>query len=56
MAEAENIASVRRMYDEVFNRKNLDLVDAIVAPTFKNHTVTGRTEACTSDCRRPAST
>ncbi len=38
MAEAENIAIVRRMYEEVFNRKNLDLVDTIVAPTFKNHT------------------
>jgi steroid delta-isomerase-like uncharacterized protein len=38
MAEAENIAIVRRTYDEVFNRGNLDLVDAIFAPNFKNHT------------------
>jgi steroid delta-isomerase-like uncharacterized protein len=37
MAEAENIAIVRRFYDEVFNEKNLDLADALIAPTFKNH-------------------
>ena len=37
MADAENIAIVRRMYDGVFNEKDLDLADAIIAPTFKNH-------------------
>lgn len=37
MAEAENIVIVRSMYDGVFNEKNLDLADAIIAPTFKNH-------------------
>lgn len=38
MSEAENIATVRQVYDEVFNRKNFDLADAIFDPTFKNHT------------------
>jgi steroid delta-isomerase-like uncharacterized protein len=37
MAEAENIAIVRRFYAEVFNEKNLDLADALIAPNFKNH-------------------
>ena len=37
MTEAENIAIVRRMYDGVFNEKNLDLADALIAPNFKNH-------------------
>ena len=37
MAEAENIVIVRSLYDGVFNEKNLDLADAIIAPTFKNH-------------------
>ena len=37
MAEAENIAIVRRIYDGVFNEKNLELADALIAPSFKNH-------------------
>ncbi|HET6319102.1 MAG TPA: ester cyclase [Chloroflexota bacterium] len=38
MSEAENIEIVRRFYDEVFDRQNLDLADTLVAPYFKNHT------------------
>lgn len=38
MSEQESIAVVRRMYDEVFNRQDLDLAETIVAPNFKNHT------------------
>src|SRR5437879_5865279 len=38
MSEVENIAIVRRFYDEVFDRQNLDLADTLVAPHFKNHT------------------
>jgi steroid delta-isomerase-like uncharacterized protein len=37
MAEAENIAVVRQVYEEVFDKKGLDLADTIFAPTFKNH-------------------
>jgi len=37
MADAENSAIVRSLYDGVFNEKNLDLAAAIIAPTFKNH-------------------
>jgi predicted ester cyclase len=38
MSEAENIEIVRRFYDEVFDRHNLELADTFVAPQFKNHT------------------
>jgi steroid delta-isomerase-like uncharacterized protein len=37
MPEAENIAIVRRFYEEVFDRQNLGLADSLVAPHFKNH-------------------
>src|SRR5215831_4329000 len=38
MSEAENIEIVRRFYDQVFDRQNLELADTFVAPQFKNHT------------------
>ena len=38
MSETDNVAIVRRFYQEVFDRQNLDLADSLVAPHFKNHT------------------
>lgn len=37
----ENKALMRRIYEEVFNEGNLDLVDEVVAPDFVNHTAPG---------------
>jgi steroid delta-isomerase-like uncharacterized protein len=37
VSEEENKAVVRRMLEELFNRGNLDLVDAIIAPDFVEH-------------------
>jgi steroid delta-isomerase-like uncharacterized protein len=37
MAETENIAVVRQVYEEVFDKKNFELADIIFAPTFINH-------------------
>ncbi len=34
---ADNIALLRRYYDEVLNRGNLDAVDGIFAPEYVSH-------------------
>jgi len=37
VTEHDNIAIVRRMYTDVFDRQDVELADALVAPQFKNH-------------------
>src|SRR3712207_3070051 len=37
MSVAENKALMRRLYEEVFNQKNLAALDAATAPTFVDH-------------------
>jgi steroid delta-isomerase-like uncharacterized protein len=36
MTEPDNVAIVRRMYTDVFDRQDLELADSLVAPDFKN--------------------
>src|SRR5690349_6626531 len=36
MAEAENVAAVHRMYDEL-NKNNLDVIDELMSPDFTAH-------------------
>ncbi len=33
----ENVATVRRFYDEIVNKRNTDLVPALFSPTFVDH-------------------
>ena len=37
MSTEQNKASFRRLYDEVFNRGNLDVADELIAPTVIEH-------------------
>ena len=37
MGEKENKASLRRFYDEVFNQKNIDLIDELASPNIVEH-------------------
>lgn len=37
MSTEENKAVVRRYFDEVWNKNNLDVIDEVVAPDYVNH-------------------
>jgi len=43
MPAEDNKVAIRRFYDEVFNRKNLDAVDELLAPEGIDHTFGSRT-------------
>jgi steroid delta-isomerase-like uncharacterized protein len=42
MPAEENKAALRRFYEEVFNRKNLDIVDELLAPDVVDHSFGGQ--------------
>lgn len=37
MSTESNKATVRRFYEEVFNQRNVDIIDELVSPKFKNN-------------------
>jgi steroid delta-isomerase-like uncharacterized protein len=53
MSAEENKALVRRYFDEVWNKNNLDVIDEVIAPDYINHgSIPGHPTATREDAKK----